>query len=236
MRKQIFIWLFLAGLMLQSAASVSLAQEKTLSATMQKGIGQFKHENYDEALVTFQLACKEEPNSSFNSYYLGLTYKKLQDYKAAIEPLKAAVTNEPKIGQALIELIDCLYQLNELDEAKTWIAEAEKEFVHPAQAAFLKGLVLLKADDNDGAIKAFTDAKTLDKGMEQSCDYQIGIAYMKKKQFVDAKKIFKDTIVLIPLPISAVSPGNTWMPWPEERSWPSLLNSILASPGNTTIM
>jgi tetratricopeptide (TPR) repeat protein len=178
--------------------SLALAEERPLSATMQKGIGQFKHENYDEALITFQQARKEESRSTIAAYYLGLTYKKIQNYKDAVKPLKDAVTQEPKIAGALLELIDCLYQLDELSEAKRWIAEAEKENVRPAQTAFMKGLVYLKDDQDDEAISAFKKAKELDPSMQQSCDYQLGIAYIKKKQLVDAKKIFKDTIVYNP--------------------------------------
>jgi len=178
--------------------SLASAEEKALSPTMQLGIGQFKHENYDEALVTFQEALKEEPKSSLAAYYLGLTYKNLQNYKDAILPLKDAVTYEPKIAGALIELIECLYQLNQLEEAKKWIAEAEKENIRLPQAAFLKGLVYMKDQKPDEAVAAFTRAKELDPSLAASCDYQLGIAYIMQKQFVSAKKIFKDIIIFNP--------------------------------------
>jgi len=174
------------------------AQSNSLSSTMQRGIGQFKHENYEEALVTFQQACKEDPKSTVAAYYLGLTYKKTQNYKDSLQPLRDAVTNEPKIAGALMELIDSLYQMGELKEAKKWIAEAEIERIRPAQTAFIKGLVLIKGDQDDEAIAAFTKAKELEPELSQQSDYQIGIAYMKKKSFVDAKKIFKDTVVYNP--------------------------------------
>ncbi|MCX5705376.1 MAG: hypothetical protein NTZ92_04910 [Candidatus Omnitrophica bacterium] len=174
------------------------AQNETLSPTMQRAIGQFKHENYDEALITLQQARKEDSKSTIAAYYLGLTYKKIQNYKDSLQPLRDAVTNEPKIAGALMELIDSLYQLGDLEEAKKWIVEAEKENVRSAQTSFIKGLVLMKGDQDDEAIAAFTKAKELEPALAQQCDYQIGIVYMKKKNFVDAKKIFKDTIVYNP--------------------------------------
>ena len=47
-----------------------------------------------------------------------------------------------------MELIDLLYRLGETEEAKKWISVAEKEGVIPAQAAFFKGLALLKEGED----------------------------------------------------------------------------------------
>lgn len=108
------------------------------------------------------------------------------------------MTHSPKIKGALIELVDSLYQLGQLDEAKTWIAEAEKEGIRPAQVAFLKGLVLLKDGNETDAIPAFENAKGLDKSMAQACDYQIGIAYLKGRRFDEAKNAFREVAILDP--------------------------------------
>lgn len=66
----------------------SEAQETKISPILEKGIGQYKHENYDEALANLQQAVKDDPESSLASYYLGLNYKRLQQYKKAIPLLK----------------------------------------------------------------------------------------------------------------------------------------------------
>lgn len=173
-------------------------EQQKLSPALEKAIGQFKHENYEEALSLFKKARQEDPKSTVAAYYLGLTYKQLQDYKAAIPNLTDAVTIVPKIKGALIELIDCYYQINKPEEAKKWIAEAEKEGIRPAQVAFLKGLVLAKEGNSDEAIKSFENAKALDQAMAQACDYQIGIAYLKNKRFVDANKAFKEVVIRDP--------------------------------------
>jgi tetratricopeptide (TPR) repeat protein len=175
------------------------AQETKPSSTLEAGIGQFKHENYDEALPILKQARQEDPSSTLAAYYLGLDFKQLQDYKNAIPHLRFAVTNNPKIIGALIELIDCLYQEGELEEALKWVAEAEKEGLRPAQVAFLKGLILLRQDNNQEAIDAFTQAKQLDKSIEQQCDYQIGIAHLKAKEFDYAQESFNQVIALEPL-------------------------------------
>ena len=174
------------------------AQEKKVNPTLERGIGQYKHENYDEALVTLKKARDEEPDSTLAAYYLGLTHKQLQNYKDAAPHLRDAVTYSPKIKGALIELIDCLYQLGSLDEAKRWIEEAEKEGIRPAQTAFLKGLVLEKAEDVPGAIASFENAKELDKSMTQACNYQIGVANLKANKFDEARKAFHEVVLVDP--------------------------------------
>ncbi len=173
-------------------------QQEKISPTLEQGIAQYKHENYDEALALLKKAREEAPESTLASYYLGLAYKQIQDYKNAVPCLRDAVTYSPKIKGALIELIDCLYQRGELEEAKKWLVEAEKEGIRPAQTAFLKGLVLVKDGDETGAVAAFENAKALDKAMAQACDYQIGICYLKEKKFTDARKAFEEVVLVDP--------------------------------------
>lgn len=201
--KNLVVFVLFLSLFLGSANFCYSEEEKInegtkISAILEKGIGQYKHENYDEALVTLKKAKEEEPRSSLAAYYLGLTYKQLQNYKEAVPPLKDAVTYTPKIKGALIELIDCLYQLGRLDEAKQYIAEAEREGIRPAQTAFLKGLTLLKDGKDDEAINSFKNAKELDKSMTQACDYQIGLAYVKINKYGDAVRVFKELVLVDP--------------------------------------
>jgi tetratricopeptide (TPR) repeat protein len=168
------------------------------NADIETGISLYKRQNYDEALVSLKKARDNDPKSTLAAYYLGITYKQLQDYVAAEPVLIDAVTNTPKIKEAAVELIEVLYQLGKFDEAKSYIGIAEKENIKPAQVAFLKGLVLLKENDNDGAVTAFEKAKELDSSMSSAADYQIGIAKVKNKKFDEARKVFQDIIIRDP--------------------------------------
>lgn len=172
--------------------------EEKISATIEKGIGQYKHENYEEALVTLKTARQEEPQSSLAAYYLGLTYKQMQNYQEAIPNLKDAITFSPKIKGALLELIDCFYQLGKFDDAMYWISQAQADGVRPAQVVFMKGLVLLKDEKWEDAIAAFKDAKDLDPSMAQACNYQIGMAYLKGKKIDYAQKAFTEVVITDP--------------------------------------
>ncbi len=169
-----------------------------VNSVLELGIGQYKHENYEEALRLLKKAREENPQNTLAAYYLGLTYKQLQNYEEAVPCLKDAVTYSPKIKGALMELIDCYYQLDELEDAKKWISEAENEGIRPAQTAFLKGLVLLKDGNAKDAIAAFKDAKDLDKSMTQAADYQIGIAELKAGMTREAKRAFEEVVLVDP--------------------------------------
>jgi len=168
------------------------------STPLEQGISYYKQENYDEALPLLQKARKEDPSSSLAAYYLGITYKKLQNYKEAKMHLIDAVSLTPKIKEALLELIETLYQLGETKEAQKYIAIAETEKIKEAQTAFLKGLILLKEGKNLEAVEAFKSAKQFDGSVSQAADYQIGLAYLKEKRFKEAKSVFKDVMVLDP--------------------------------------
>lgn len=175
--------------------SLSLAKDNPY---LEQGISLYRQENFDEALPLLKKAREEDPNSSLAAYYLGITYKQLQNYKEAKSSLIDAVTLTPKIKEALLELTEVLYQLGELDKAKKYIEIAEKENIRPAQIAFLKGLVLLKEGSNLDAVEAFKKAKEIDPALQQTADYQIGIAYLKEKKFEEAKGVFKEVIVVDP--------------------------------------
>ena len=184
--------------------------EKSLNPTLEKGIGLYKHENFDEALGVLRKARVEEPKSTLAAYYLGLTYKQMQNYNEAVPHLRDAVTISPKIKGALIELIDCLYQTGQLEEADKWIAEAEAEGIRPAQVAFLKGLVLMKENKDEDAVRSLENAKALDQSMAQAADYQIAIAYMKSGKFNNAKNVFQQLVLVDPNSTMA-NFANTYM-------------------------
>ncbi len=196
-RRKLSIVAILAILIFTLTVACESQQEK-MSETLEQGIAQYKHENYEEALTLLKKARDEASTSTIAAYYLGLTYKQLQNYNEAVPNLRDAVTMSPKIKGALIELIDCLYQLNRIGEAREWIIEAEKEGIRPAQVAFLKGLILLKDNEEDEAVGAFENAKALDGSMAQACDYQAGVAQLKMKNFGDAKRVFQQLVLVDP--------------------------------------
>ena len=163
-----------------------------------KGIEQFNQENYEEALGLLIEARKLEPTSSSVAFYLGLTYKLMEQYKEAIPYLKDAVTYTPRVKEALPELVDSLYQNNEFAEALQWIKVGEKEGIALAKMEYFKGLILSKEGKNTEAVEAFEKARKLDSSLSQMVEFQIASAYLKEGKLKESKERFKAAISLDP--------------------------------------
>lgn len=165
---------------------------------LSEGIEEYKDENFEEALEILIKAREENPTSSIAAFYLGLTYKQLMNYKDAAANFRDAVKLKPSVKEAIVELIEVLYNLDELKEAKEWLNVAEKEGIKPAQTAFLKGLILLKENNNLEAIKSFENSKQLDPTLTSAADFQIGVAYLKEKNLKEAREKFRAIVIVSP--------------------------------------
>ena len=119
---------------------------------LEKGIEEYKAENYEEAVDILLAVRYEQPASSIAAFYLGLTYKQMREYRLAERNLREAITLSPPVKDAYLELAEVLYTLDALREAKEWITKSEQEGIKPAHTAFLKGLILLKEGKADDAI------------------------------------------------------------------------------------
>ena len=155
---------------------------------LEKGIDEYKAENYEEAVDILLAVRYEQPASSVAAFYLGLTYKQMREYRLAERNLREAITLSPPVKDAYLELAEVLYTLDALKEAKEWVIKSEQEGIKPAHTAFLKGLILLKEGKSDDAIAAFENAKKLDQSLSQPADFQIAAAYVQKQRFDEAKK------------------------------------------------
>lgn len=166
--------------------------------SLERGIAEYRAENYEEAIAYFTAARKEMPQSSLAAFYLGLAAKQSGNYGEAVRNLQDAVRLSPPVQDAYPDLIEALYTSDQLDEAETRLAEAEKQLVKPAHIAFLKGLVLGKKGDATGALAAFATAKTLDPSVSQVADLQVAMLYAKEKKFQAASASLKAVIAVDP--------------------------------------
>lgn len=169
------------------------------SPYLREGLAQYKQENYEEAIVALQKARAEEPKSSVAAFYLGLAYKQTNDLQNALPNFRDAVTFIPPVREAVVELIDTLRQTGQPEEAKKWIALAERDTIEPAKVAFLKGMILQSETKYAEAAAAFEKAKELDKAYTQSADFQIGICMMGQRDYGKAKERFQASIIQDPL-------------------------------------
>jgi Tfp pilus assembly protein PilF len=177
------------------AVSISFAAD---DPDLQRGISQYKAENYEEALELLLKAKASQPSSSTVSYYLGLTYKQLEKHQLAKEQLILALSQTPAVQDAYTELIETLYLLDELSAARQWLTKAEQAGIAPAHIAFLDGLLSIKEGNYDHAIAAFNKAKGLDSSLTQTADFQIALANVKLRRYDEAKKSFQTIRAMAP--------------------------------------
>lgn len=170
-----------------------------MQARIEDGIGQYQHENYEEAIEILTEVRRRDPSSSTAAFFLGMCYKQTNNFQQAIPQFTDAVTLKPSIKEAAVELIDVLIQTEQIEEAEKWIAVAEKNDIYPAKTAFLKGMILSRKGKFSAAIGSFEKAKTLDKNYTQAADFQIGIALMGDRKFAKAKERFQAAVTQDPL-------------------------------------
>ncbi|MGO9613636.1 MAG: tetratricopeptide repeat protein [Dissulfurispiraceae bacterium] len=175
--------------------SVTITSAETF---LEEGIAEYRAENYDEALESFLQANAQEPGSSSIAYHLGLTYEQLGNYPKAKEHFIDAITLSPPENNAYIGLIDMLYSLDNVREAREWMAKAEKIGINPARLAYTSGLILLKENRPSEAIDAFKKAKELDSSLAQQSNFQIAVAQTNQRKYAEAKETLRALMTVDP--------------------------------------
>jgi len=192
-RNALILLLWIVPIFLGYAENLNAAEN-----FLDKGISEFKAENYEEALGLFIKAREQQPGSSMAAFYLGLTYEQMGDYRESAKQLAEAIRLTPPVEDAYPELVRVLYYQNKLNEAKDWVTKAERQGIKPGPITFLKGLIFLKEGKNSKAIDAFKKAKAMDPSLSQESDFQIAMAYSKQRRFDEAKESLKAVISVDP--------------------------------------
>ncbi|MDA8339631.1 MAG: tetratricopeptide repeat protein [Nitrospiraceae bacterium] len=187
-------WIFLLSVFFLISPCVLFAGEDFF----EKGISEFKAENYEEALAFFERAYKEKPNDPRITSYLGLTHREMQNYPEAVKFFKETLSLDPKAAEVKLLLSDVLLGVFNYEEALSVIEAAINEGVRPAQSQFLKGQILLKLKRNAEAIEAFKKAKELDPSLAQQADFHVATVYIQEKEFKKAKEVFKGLMTVDP--------------------------------------
>ena len=185
---------------------------------LQEGIRQYQADNYEEAVELLKKAREEAPQSTEAAFWLGMAYKQQNAFPEAVPHLTDAVTLSPPIREAIVELIDVLYRTDNTQEAKKWIAVAERDKIYPAKTAFLKGMILVKEGKFPEAIASFEESKRLDASYAQSADFQIGLAYMLDRKYAQAGERFRAAVTQDPVSDLA-SFARRYQDLVEDRSW-----------------
>lgn len=154
---------------------------------IEKGIAEYRAENFEEAVVLFNKVKEQEPENAVVFFYLGLIDKQVGNLADAVKNLKESLRLRPPVLDAYAEIIDAHYNLNQLKEAQEWIIKAEEAGHEPAKIAFLKGLVAQREERNREAIVSFKKAKELDPSLAQAADFQMAMSLAKDRRLIEAR-------------------------------------------------
>jgi tetratricopeptide (TPR) repeat protein len=186
------LFLVAAHMILIFSVQPVFSQEQ--NPALQQGIAEYNQENYEEAIDSLLKAISADPLSSLPSYYLGMTYKNLQDYEESKKYFRNAIKLKPGINEVYLELAEVNYQLGEFQDALDVLAVAEKENVSPGQTAYMKGLVLMAMGKNTEAVESFKNARELSPELVQAADYQMGLAYLNEGRLEESEERFNEVI------------------------------------------
>jgi tetratricopeptide (TPR) repeat protein len=178
----------------QRGGRIILAQLKVQYSNQpewEKALSEYRAENFEEAKALFQNILARDPENNQAVFYLGLINKQTGNLPEAVRNLKDALSLKPPVLEAYVELIDALYNLNELKEAWEWAAKAEVVGHELGKVHFLKGLIALKEEKYRKAVSAFQQAKRLDSSLNQAADFQIAMARVKDQRMIEARDILR---------------------------------------------
>jgi tetratricopeptide (TPR) repeat protein len=181
-------------MMMMGMTFMTLEALGQVSTPLEEGIRQYNADNYEEAVELLTEARKMDPRSTKAAYMMA--YKQQNGFEEAVPHFRDAVSFAPPYKEALIDLIDALSRINRTEEARKWIAVAEREKILPAKTAFLKGIILVKEGKYPESVEAFEQSKQLDPtpANTQIANFQIGLAYMMDRKFRQAGERFRATI------------------------------------------
>jgi len=165
---------------------------------LEKGISDYKAENYEEAEVIFSGVLKTGPDSTTALYYMGLTQKRLGNLKAAIPYLKKAAQSAIPVRDSFLELADTYIALENYKEAYHWLDLADKNGAAASNTAFLRGQILMNEKRFDDAIVQFGKAKSADPALAPSADLQIAMAHASERRLEKARASLKTVITISP--------------------------------------
>jgi tetratricopeptide (TPR) repeat protein len=170
--------------------NIQIAQLKirsSINPILEKGIAEYRAENFEEAVALFNKVREQEPENGLVYFYLGLINKQVGNLPEAARNLKESLGTSPPVLDAYAELIDALYNMNQIKEAREWLVKAEAVGHEPAKIAFLKGLIALKEEKNREAVSAFNQAKKMDPSLTQAADFQIAVALVQDRRLIEAR-------------------------------------------------
>ncbi len=152
---------------------------------------------FQESMRKLREAAKVEPDSPTVNYMMGLNFKSLQDFPAAIEHFEAALKANPNFALAVYYLGLTQMEMGDLDAAAVSLARAVE--LDPTQfaAAFNLGIVHLQKNEFEAAFREFQRTVNINPDFAPG-HAALGEAYLRQGKPAEAVKELERSLQLNP--------------------------------------
>lgn len=189
---------FSVFLLLFAPPAFSLTEEEELrelsKQRLEKAIDYYNDEGFEEAIYMLRKIRGKYSRSAEVQYYLGLSYKGVQEYSQAITHLLRASKKSNDLEDIYLHIAQCQYFSGKYEKASRTSAQAIKNSTNPGRAHMLKGLILLKKGSYRSSIKEMIKAETADDNLTYQTEYYKAIALVNLSRFKEAKEAFRNVI------------------------------------------
>ena len=128
----------------------------------------------DEAVERARRARSLDPGDARAALVEGRCLLRAGDYDTALAPLREARELDPSLPGVSTDLVQALYHLDRIPEAREELARAEAQNPDDARLALYKGLVLLRDAESAEAAASFDRAASLDPRLSDTASLYAG--------------------------------------------------------------
>ena len=176
-------------------AALTLSPERA-DALSNLGAAYAQLGQFDEAVAQYQAALKADPVNSAVRLNLALAYYKSARPQSAIPQLKRVLASEPDAKSAYLVLADCYLQTGQPAEVVSLLQPREQMFGNDLAFAYVLGTALLDLQRTDEG-QTYVD-RIFGAGESAEAHLLMGIAYMNRKDFREARAELQQAIKLNP--------------------------------------
>jgi tetratricopeptide (TPR) repeat protein len=166
------------------------------------GVRAYSQGKYDEGIAAFTSVIKARAGTAHGDAYYGrgVCYNRKKEYAKAVADFNEALKVKPNLGEAYIERAAAYAGLGKFQEALADYTGAMQKGANKSEVIKFRGSLYFQMKDYDKAIadwKAYMAAVPNAKGAE-AIHYNIGLAYLAKKEYEGAVEAFTAALEIRP--------------------------------------
>ena len=192
------------------------AADAELSKLLSDAQAATDRKDYRAAAKNYEDYLSKQPNDANVHFQLGYTYTALQRVSDAKTEYQKAISLDPKMAPAYLNLGLTLLETDP-NEAATDLQKASELAPNEARPRFLLGLALERSGKLPAAIEQYQSAEKLDE-KDFDIRFSLGRALLNADRAADAEPEFRAALALRPDSAPA-PPGHCAMPQSRKEIW-----------------